>query len=543
MTKKIFILILLFGICLPVYAQTKTLSSLQKEVLEKYKDLTQAEWLEKIKYRGLEHKFDKQLEEARDYYPDAIAQLEANLNNPPTETALEEHRQQTLEEIDRMKDKFAAAVKELEYRANGTVKRTPIGTTYYIDFTGGLDANDGLSITTAWQTINKYTTTTTRTAGDIAYVRANRTLTQNTADILCDDSGTASAYISIIGCNATQGIDPWSDGSDVRPIVDFANAAYQVNVAWAGIYWKIQNMEFRQSADANGNVYIAAGRVWYFLNCKFNDSGSSATVGLYLGSGTVAIVEDCVFVDCWGSSLYLYNAVARVINCSFDGGSVRGSSNGIYVCRNAWVEVVDSDFGQTVAFVNNDIYAELGEDRIYCRNCVTNSDYTAATFGKIFLEDEDGVFNTQKAVFWNGILDRVTTPVRTGGASSSLKIAPNSSCTANFPIEAGDKFLTGTFQIYCPSGSRTITVYMYGDGWGASLPSSTECYISASYLNNAGTADRTTIASNDSLAEDSWTAFDVAFTQARNGWVYVTVVLKKYIASAVVYVDIKPVAQ
>ena len=117
-----------------------TKEELKIGVQEKYKNLTQKDWLDKIKYRGLEHKFDKQLKELKDFYPEKINRMiNAQFSPDPEATAKEneaqrlEFEQYKSEKIERLKDKFAAVIKEIEFRKAKIVKRKPIGTIYYLD--------------------------------------------------------------------------------------------------------------------------------------------------------------------------------------------------------------------------------------------------------------------------------------------------------------------------------------------------------------------------------------------------------------------------
>ena len=66
-------------------------------VQEKYKNLTQKDWLDKIKYRGLEHKFDKQLKELEDFYPEKINRMMNAQFSPDPEATAEENEAQRLE--------------------------------------------------------------------------------------------------------------------------------------------------------------------------------------------------------------------------------------------------------------------------------------------------------------------------------------------------------------------------------------------------------------------------------------------------------------
>lgn len=546
-----------------------TLEELKAEILAEpvYKDFTNKEWDAKSLERGIDHKFDYQLNAATKFYVEELnrpwkaftSQPEQPLVNaetlgklsrgepldiPTYEQIISQWREEVKHEFDhrqRCRDKLVACVKELELR-NAGVQRVLHGTEYFIDLDGGNDASDGLSTGAAWLTINKYTTTTVRTAGDIAWVRANTSIAQGTAavDIDFDESGTTAARIEIRGCQkeATQtGYDKWSDVSDVLPIVDFEDAAYQVYLDMN--YWKIENMEFRQSADLNGQVYLTLAVGTYLKNVKINDGGNSGTEGLNVGLGSEAIVENCTFVDTWNASLYASSgAGVKTINSTFNKGAVRNTTYGVYANFGSLVEISDSSIGQTTAFAMNDIYAAYS-GRVYLRNCLTNSSYVVATMGRIYIEDDDGTYQSYQTIFQSGTVSRDTGVTRPGGASSSLKYAPVSGCTTNFPLWARDKDLSGTFQLYLEAGiEKTITIYIRGYTW-STWPTAAQLYCKASYLSNAASSARTTVTSTQVLTDNTtWTAFTMTMTPARSGIVYVDVKLGLYVASSGIYVDL-----
>src|SRR4030042_124906 len=132
-----------------------------------------------------------------------------------------------LQKIRRLEDKYYTVKQELAGRDLGHFKRKELyGTTYFQDPVDGNDANTGLSIAQAWLTVAKYTSVTVRTAGDILKVRANKTETI-AAIVNFDEDGTKNALTEIRGCSIAD--DPWSDGSDVKPIFDMNGGAFYFN--------------------------------------------------------------------------------------------------------------------------------------------------------------------------------------------------------------------------------------------------------------------------------------------------------------------------
>ena len=109
-----------------------TKEQLIAEVEETYKDLTQDDWLTKIKKRGLFDREDAQLKDLENLYPAKIIKTQEMMFAPVViekedgessdhyklrvSQEIDEQAQYCTDKIARMKDKFAAVMKELEYR-------------------------------------------------------------------------------------------------------------------------------------------------------------------------------------------------------------------------------------------------------------------------------------------------------------------------------------------------------------------------------------------------------------------------------------------
>ena len=158
----------------------------------------------------------------------------------------------------------------------------------------------------------------------------------------------------------------------------------------------------------------------------------------------------------------------------------------------------------------------------------------------MYSEDHQQTKGDHKRFTSVGTVTRDTGTVHSGGASSSAKLEPNSDIGLYRPLTISDDF-AGDFKIWTPASEKTITIYLQTFGY-SSLPTADELYIEASYLDEASGGHRATIASTDTVsANGSWTGFSVTFTPSQEGWIYVTLYLKKYESSSGVYVDIKPV--
>jgi len=497
-----------------------------------YYMLTDAQWETKIQLRALPIKFKDQLLYLLDFYPQKISRLLEILHeieDPDDRVAMQL-------KLKRLKDKFACTLKEVEWRNQEKVKRTPHGTTYYIDYVNGSDSNDGLSTGAAWKTLSKYTTVTARTPGDIAKVRANQTHTYNTADIVFDEDGNADNYITIKGCDSTD--DPWSDGSDVKPVISFGSASYQMYLSGDN-YWKLHQLNLTGSTDSYGAVRVNDSKRIVIDSCVIQGNGST---GAYDRSVSSVHLINTEFYDNGNYGVVNYDGIMFIEGCEFNSGN-SGTSYGIYSAYGI-TDVKDTTFGSTTTHSESDLRVGSG-GIIRLRNCIlsstTEQKRTGYGGGVIHSEDHDQIFGAHKSWYYTGSVTKDTTVVRSGGGSSSAKLEPSSNASSKEPLTIADDWLHGDFKIWCSAAQTTVTIYIRGFGW-SSFPTSSELYVEASYLSNAATADRSTTKSTAVLTDNTtWVGFSVTFTPAREGWAYLTVNLTKYTASCGVYVDVEPV--
>ena len=545
-----------------------TLDKLKDEIKEHkdYKDLDQKGWETKIKYQDIVKRSQKDFDWLIPMYTKKIAAIREQLretgfdikvipqnedgSNKSSEEIVNEMNQQ-LEQINylvakeaRLLDKLAVCLKEVELRKDGKVVRTDIhnAADYYIDYGSGNDANNGLSTGQAWKTITKYTTTTVRVHGDRAFLRAHRTWTQGTeaTDINFDEDGTVDDYISIIGCDATTN-DPWGDASDVKPIIDFEDAAYQVYLN-SDNYWWLERCDFRQSNDGNGCIYIVSVDRTVLKDCVIRDGASGSEEGLTVNH-TSCYLDGCSFSNTYGTSLYLsIGGYIYGIDCTIDAGADVGASYG--VISYGRIDLVNCSLAPSNAFSSYTILSK-GSGQVRLRNCPFGTETYANSYGSLVLsEDHDGVYGAQKQVHTAGIIEKDTVTVRSGGASSSAAMTSNSDCGPNSPLVLGDT-MSGFAKVWATKDVEiNISVYArVGSAWDSAL-SASEAYAKFSYLSNGSTAARTEVQSTETIANDtSWTAFTSGnITPLQTGFVYIWFNLAEYEdASENVYVDIKPV--
>ncbi len=87
------------------------------------------------------------------------------------------------------------------------------------------------------------------------------------------------------------------------------------------------------------------------------------------------------------------------------------------------------------------------------------------------------------------------------------------------------------------ASTQNRRVYVYGTGW-SSFPTNTQLYLEATYYNSNTLWTTTTAVSTEVInANSTWTALTINFTPSRIGPVTYRVVLAKYVAGALLYLD------
>lgn len=128
-----------------------------------------------------------------------------------------------------------------------------------------------------------------------------------------------------------------------------------------------------------------------------------------------------------------------------------------------------------------------------------------------------------------------TATVRTGGASESLEVIPQSNCSTANPNK-----LVEWFEDAVPASAQTRSIYALGSGFSANYPTAVQFYLEAEYFDGSASTDfsRGSVASSQVLSDNTtWTELSVAFTPTKAGQVRYRIWYKTYAASTKVYVD------
>lgn len=487
--------------------------------------------------RGLHHKYDQQLldiiEQYKNKYKRLIERYKESLDDIQGKIANFDISQAELKDeilglkdnVIRMADKYWAVKWEIEGRRLNIFKRTPVGTIYYIDLDGGNDSADGLSTGNAWLTLEKYTTVTVRSPGDIAYVRANTD--EIPAGNIVADEYSYTDFIQIIGCDSVIN-DPWSDGSDVKPIVNFNALSTYLRPADG---WKFTRMVYRNTTNSIGNIEIDHEIVWW-KDCEIKDSSTS---GARIGLRGAGYFDGCLFENNTNIGLMFYGGGFGFFkSCTFDGGT-GGQNVGLDLGNyGGYAEVVDSLFGQINAHGSCDFYIRHNS-QLKIKNTKYNTvGYTSDPYSPMPYmrsEDDNGVYGAGIVQSPMGKITKQASPV-TGNAIESYKLEPTQR------VHLDGRFLTlnenGLIEFpFIIEGTAsqqiTITIKLQAESAWGTYPTASELYIEASYYDSGSDAGRSTIASTQVISSSgTWVSFTVTMTPLRNGPIYVNVYLKKY---------------
>jgi len=426
--------------------------------------------------------------------------------------------------------------------------------TYYVDNINGTDDNDGLSIKHPYKTVQKFTFAA-RNPGDICYVRAGQKIVMDTDTNVTSD-GSKDLPIQIIGCQGgtdpSGDDDPWGDGIDTRTIIDGEGANDPLSISFDN-FWVIKNLAF-ENAGTGGVMKVNQSVGIFFDNCVFRNNTAEGAEGVYISYSSVKFTN-CQFYNNEDSCIQ-NRGIIVLKDCTFNAGAI----NGERAIKNDWgtVQIIDSNFGQTTQFANEDLYCYHSGSRFLCRNCNFTGSFTFLRTNfiqSIGSEDHNGVYGANEFHAGNGTVIKSNDELRPGGSPYSAKLDASSAYLgSNEPLHLTyNSLMTGDFKVWVsntnpslipresPSvGMVTITVYMKADGWTKDLPEEDELYLEATYYDEIDSAHRGTVVSTEQLTND-WTAFNINCDPMRDGFIYISLVLKKNdTGSGVIYVDPKP---
>ena len=426
----------------------------------------------------------------------------------------------------------------------------------------GMDVGDTFYILKSYKTISTYYAGT-RTVGDIGYVRnydpvaaGVMTHTVGAAHLVNATVATPASRISLIGCNATQSIDPWHNSSDLRAIIDIGNQNYYMESLRA--YWYYKNLKIYNSANSNGTFYVYNVNGILIENCVF-DSNSHASGYTFHAYGCANItIRGCAMSNGKFYSAYLESCADikfedyGTTHCTIDGGA-NTTPYGILISSGADLILENVVFGGVAAIATQEIRA-IAAARPILRNCTFTVAKRVAGYAgaAIYEEDTPGTgkgYGSQIATYYNGSVTKCAAglaneTVHSGGATSSALLIPTTYAGVNNPVSITEGFFSPDFIVWCPASTTTVTVWIRAYGTWSPYPTASELWIQALYVSDDATPTRTLSTASTQVLSDTttWVAFTTTFTPHIESWVEIKVKLTKYQdASTGCYVDVKPV--
>jgi hypothetical protein len=361
--------------------------------------------------------------------------------------------------------------------------------------------NTGLAIATAFPHLNRYTTDTTRTAGDILKVRANQTNVIAGINITFDEDGTAASYLEIRGCSVAD--DPFSDASNVQPIFDFGNTAFQFTIS-GDDYWRIYNLTTTNSSYTAGIIGAGSGK-GLLLDTLTVYGNTSAASGIGISvTGTNPTILNCVVYGNKVKNIDINTGLnVKIKGCTINGGAAT-TDYGVY-SDSANVEIIDTTFGGTTTHDTASVTITTNGGNIQARNCTFTDavEFTSTANGISFQsEDHDGVMGAAFDAYSSGTITKSTTVLRVGGGLSSALLLPSSVATIIVPLSISNWTLVPDFAVWCPASPTTVTVYMRANTIWATYPTAAQLFIQADYWAGVTAIRSQSTSSNQTLIDN-----------------------------------------
>jgi|GEM_PF-3050091 len=269
-------------------------------------------------------------------------------------------------------------------------------------------------------------------------------------------------------------------------------------------------------------------------NCTISANVFSNTNGVQYG--TDHIISGNVFSNSYG--------VGPTSNMVFTGNNYHNLNAGFFTCSGVVTGRVGyNSLGASKPNMQDYTYNNTGVKGIdiVLRNLVKYPETTVfVRNGSSFYNPSDCVrsehhnnvlgAHIKYAMF--GDVEKDAAVVRSGGASSSIKVSPLSNCSTISYIPV---FEWEESNVPASAQTRSIKVKTFGF---SVMPTASEFYWTAEYISNAVTLATTVLASTDVNVDNAnWKEHALAFTPAAVGTVRYRCYAKKYAAAAGWYID------
>ena len=225
--------------------------------------------------------------------------------------------------------------------------------TFYIDADGGNDGNAGTSTGAAWATLAQYTTTTARSAGDIAILRRNTTATYDNAGatLQFDEDGNAAGPIVVeadydnefgddvdLSATATAtltfGSKTVTFSSDISGVLAAGDCIYEVNDDQRLFAYEVESV-----VTTTATLYLPYKGDNAGSGKTMTNMGSLPVYGLTTSTTSFfSLVSDDywrfqgIFIkhNATSGGFNAFSSLLECLDCAVEGGSSTSASNAAY---------------------------------------------------------------------------------------------------------------------------------------------------------------------------------------------------------------------
>jgi len=356
-------------------------------------------------------------------------------------------------------------------------------------------------------------------------------------DIASGDQYTITLETEGYDDRPQSGIDEgWDNDTNPRPVLDAGSGNFDLLSFSGDYYWHVLNFEIKNVGSADGAFYYPPLKVY---NCLVHDCG-------YLSRITPAD-KYCHWRDVYGWGQRSGYALFRDIygnnlfeDCHFQGGAT--NSRLIYRFSGD-ITFKNVTSGRVTEMQNVDIRlipayggSIVGENVVLASTTKIEIDNTGGTPVKKQVLSLSGYNNEPDKYHQWGVPGEIYNADENGtidppsGATTYIKIKPNSACNSELPLEYEERR-------YQSSGSRTYTWKFYPVNMSLGA---TDLEVEAWYLDESSGTHRAYATANPSAYNDGgWHDLSITVNPGQAGTVYFKIKLKKYNTSGC-YVALDP---
>jgi len=345
----------------------------------------------------------------------------------------------------------------------------------------------------------------------------------------------------------------WEADDDSAPQIDFNDQNFDLYFNNAKSYFTHNNIEFLDSADANGIIQIYFSKELLFEGCLFTQNANNSPI-FYARSSNFKLKRFVIEGSGAGASqrgIVLNDGVTFDL---IDGAIHNCGDNGIFADSAGFGYMDNINLGVENANGDADINV-VHEMKIDSNDVKLGGSNGTVVFGslsyspntKLTFENYGKILSEQRTYYVGGYFERVAVAGENPNKKTSdyvLKVIPNVNLvpTEDFAIEVP---LGNAYDL--TAVEHTITVYIYNDT-GVTLNDVTaqdNIWIKAKYLSSYDDTSEYTytellsaqIDILDAVDADAWIALTATFTPAVAGKVFLSAYMRLYSAAGNIFVE------